>query len=351
MIRQLVSGNKRRFQEDGFDLDLSCQSLSRDLTPVLTCTLFFAIDINERIIAMGFPAQKLEGVYRNHIDDVFKFLEKKHMDRYKLYNLCSERHYDADKFHGRVANYPFDDHNPPKIEYMNRFCQDVDSWLRQDEQNVVAIHCKAGKGRTGVMICAFLIHAGIVPNAAAALLEYGSKRTSDAKGVTIPSQRRYVEYYEKLVRQKIDYKPVTLVPDSIKFSPMPNLNGGTYTFSFVVYDQEKKELFRSEAKRAGKFCFEYAFQNPPALTGDVKVEFKNRDVLNVRKQTLFSFWFNTFFVLNQGSGQSSPSEGSTDSEANCRDPGPTPILRSQDTVSRNGNGVVPGMESVPGTQR
>lgn len=297
--------------------------------------LSLAADINDRIIAMGFPAQKLEGVYRNHIDDVSKFLEQKHRNRYKLYNLCSERHYDADRFHGRVAHYPFDDHNPPKIEYMHRFCEDVDKWLRQDEHNVVAIHCKAGKGRTGVMICAFLIHAGIVPNAAAALLEYGSKRTCDAKGVTIPSQRRYVEYYEKLVSRQFDYKAVSLVPDSIKFSPMPNLNGGSYTFFFVVYDQEKRELFRSVATKADKHCFEYAFHSPPILTGDVKIEFKNRDVLNVRK-TLFSFWFNTFFVLNQGCQQSSPSSS-----------GSKPMVRPQDGV--NGNGVI--SESVPGTQR
>lgn len=60
-LKKLVSKKKRRFQEDGFDLDMTCMN-SRAF---LICSV-----ITPQIVAMGFPAEKIEGVYRNNMKDV-----------------------------------------------------------------------------------------------------------------------------------------------------------------------------------------------------------------------------------------------------------------------------------------
>ena len=134
-LRGLVSKKKFRFQEGGFDLDLSY--------------------IGDRIIAMGFPSEGSEATYRNPMPQVQSFFKTFHPNQFKIYNLCSERHYDASKFGGVetggpsggnpecVRVFPFDDHNAPAFHMIVDLCIDAANFLNMklpgDQENVVAI--------------------------------------------------------------------------------------------------------------------------------------------------------------------------------------------------------------------
>lgn len=173
--RQLISQNKRRYQQDGYDLDLTY------VTP--------------NVVATSFPSVGLWAYYRNPIDHVAKFLNDKHSGKYRMYNLCSERTYDTTLFGGDdvVQRFMIDDHNVPSLSEMVRFSQDVKEWFSRDNENVIVVHCKGGKGRTGTMICVWLVEAGVFKSAETSLDYFGGRRTDTNvgkkfQGVETPSQ-------------------------------------------------------------------------------------------------------------------------------------------------------------------
>lgn len=155
---------------------------------------------------MSLPATHVEGLYRNRIEQVSAFLELRHPQAYWVFNLCSERQYPTHFFGDRVSLYPVDDHNVPTLAQMFAFTAEARKWLRRGAENVVAVHCKGGKGRTGLIISALLIFS-FSHDANAALQWFDRRRTDETahhggrQGVSGPSQRRFVHYFGALVHQ------------------------------------------------------------------------------------------------------------------------------------------------------
>lgn len=84
-LRAIVSGKKKRYREDGYNLDLTY------VTP--------------RIIAMAIPGEGMSKIYRNPLESVSKFLSDHHEGKYLILNL-SGIHYDYSKFGDSVKEYP-----------------------------------------------------------------------------------------------------------------------------------------------------------------------------------------------------------------------------------------------------
>lgn len=292
--RQVVSQNKRRYQEGGFDLDMTY--------------------ITDNIIAMGFPAGDMssgflgyvEGFYRNHMEEVIKFFETHHEGKYKVYNLCSERLYNASLFQGKVASFPFDDHNCPPLHLILSFCQSASSWLKEDKSNVVAVHCKAGIGRTGLMISSLLLFLKVFQTANESIDHYNQKRCIDGKGLTLPSQIRYVKYFERILTsfnseiqpgRRCMLKGFRLLNCPYWIRPSITISDHTGILFSTKKHPKTKDLmpedFWLSSKKKGIMIFALPGESGlTELAGDFKVYFHDR-------QGDFYCWLNTTMMENR----------------------------------------------------
>ena len=311
-LKEIVSEGRIRMHKRNFDLDL--------------------VYITKRIIAMGYPATGCESFYRNSFSDVKQFLTEEHGNKYKVYNLCMEKNriYKKSVFGGpKVSLFPFQDHQSCPVKLMLEFCIDVCIFLLKDEENVAAIHCKAGKGRTGTMICAYLLFTGVALNSVKAFEMYGTRRSKENRGVTVPSQRRYIQHFETYLSCNFQRPYFKLIPKIIKnflTKPKGNLlkkimnEKNYYNFDnrFIIkkikigpfasktdidckiIDFQDIELFNTEN---GNYQFKTSYKNVEGIgyyfkieltqkikiSSDVNLAIFNRDIK-------INSWINLFFV-------------------------------------------------------
>ena len=84
------------------------------------------------------------------------------------------------------------------------------------------------------MICAYLLHNHHFKESKDALKYYGDARTRNAKGVTIPSQRRYVLYYNHVLRHELYYTRTMVLLKRFEMLSESMFQNSTLSKYFVV---------------------------------------------------------------------------------------------------------------------
>ncbi|OMJ66085.1 hypothetical protein SteCoe_37194 [Stentor coeruleus] len=284
-LREKVSGSKIRYNKQGFNLDLSY------ITP--------------RIIAMSLPGEGIHKVYRNSINSVSKFLKENHDGKFKIFNLSGIR-YDYEKFSNNVLEYSWDDHFPPSIDLLFRACQDIHYWLCKDVENVIAVNCLAGKGRTGTLICCYMIFCGRFESPEQVLEYYKMKRFHIGGGVTQPSQIRYIKYFASILFSQIR-SPLIVQLDKINIKTASHALGLTTKPIFslksnnkIIYTNKKSSRDRQTTLHDLWFqetLYEIdTIQGELFLQGDIQGFLNHWGLLKLKKHCRFTF--NTAFIDN-----------------------------------------------------
>ena len=281
-LRQLVSGKKRRLVTEEYNLDLTY------ITP--------------RLIAMSFPGEGFEKLFRNSGDSVARYLNEQHPGCYRSFNLSGDR-YNYEKFGNSVVDFPWPDHHAPPLDLLFHACALMSEWLLSDIRNVAVVHCKAGKGRTGTLICCYLLFCGRVGCAEEAMKVYRVQRFSEGGGVTQPSQKRYIHYFEQVLKGRVR-QPLRLLFSKVILKTAPHMSSDTsrpylkiYSGSNLVFSSKasSRDLQPQFSDNWEENRMHYILiPNGVILAGDVLCKLQHWGVFGT--STICRFSFHTSFM-------------------------------------------------------
>jgi protein-tyrosine phosphatase len=122
--------------------------------------------------------QKLKQLGVDHIVSMLEHDEAVSLGLTGEANLCHELDFD-------FTNAPVPDRGLPSIEVTSGIVQSIRGDLKAGKD--VAVHCRAGIGRSGLVVCCVLIAEGETAQAAI-------EKVSDARGVEVPDTTEQTKF-------------------------------------------------------------------------------------------------------------------------------------------------------------
>jgi hypothetical protein len=135
------------------------------------------------------------------------------------------------------------------------------NWLHEKEGRVVVVHCKAGKGRSGTASCSYLIsEEGWPVHKALDRFTERRMRPNMGKGVSIPSQLRWIDYVHRwakhgkiYVERQVEILEVHCwgLRDGVKIQVEGFVEDGKLIKNFHTFTRDEREIVRGEVKTTG----------------------------------------------------------------------------------------------------
>ena len=218
-FKSLTNRNKKHFTDRKYNLDLSY------ITP--------------RIIVMAYPKTFPKNLIGNNITEVANFLNERHGNKYLLINL-SDKEYDTSKFHGSVITCQIIYNMPPSLLILFEICSKIYKYLSEDISNVVVINCRRGEDRIGIVVCCYLLYIKKFKQCEDSFIYYTSKRLNIGEAITQKNQKRYIEYFRKILSEKKNYLPYRIKIKSIELKNLFEVyNNGYYIVEMMDFTENK----------------------------------------------------------------------------------------------------------------
>ncbi|CAL8340022.1 unnamed protein product [Lota lota] len=256
--------------------------------------------ITERIISVFFLPDLEEQRYRGNLQEVAAMLKSKHQDKFLLLNLSEKRH-DIARLNPKVDDYGWPDHHAPPLDRICAVCKAMDTWLISDPQNVVVLHCKGNKGKTGVIVAAYMHYSKITAGADQALTTLAMRKFCEDKVSSSlqPSQNRYIYYFGGLLSGSIKMNSSPLFLQQILIPSLPNFQaeGGYYPFLKIYQSLQlvyTSGIYDPQNSRARKLCV--TMEPALLLKGDIMVKCYHRRPRSAQREVVFRVQFHTCTV-------------------------------------------------------